>query len=122
MSKTIGLPVWSGGTLTRTDGAPSVESSCSVSAGFSLYLAAKAFNSACCAADNGSPLTGAVRNDGVVNRVFEKITVKTSVPGFLSSVRSLPSPLGKLKSRPWTTLLLVTPESGDGFVVRNAVG
>ena len=61
MSKTIGLPVWSGGTLTRTAGAPAVDSSCSISGAFSWYLAAKAFNSACSAAVNGSPVTGAFK-------------------------------------------------------------
>ena len=67
------------------------------------------------------PLVCDHNNDAETKAVFEKIIVNVSVPGLLSRFKSLPSPWGKLKSCPWTTLLLVTPVSGNGFVVRNAV-
>src|SRR6185369_5251726 len=87
MLKTMGLLVWSVTAFTLTKGARAFDSSSSVVGAFDWYLEIKSFNSACCAAVKASPVTGSLKNEGDETGVFEKITVKWSVPGFLSSVR-----------------------------------
>src|ERR1043165_2858201 len=122
MSKTIGLLVASAGTLTRTNGARGFDSSSSVAGGLLVYWPTNDFSSACSALDKGLPVTGSLINDGDCNGEREKIIVNTSVPGFLSSVTLFSTPFGKLKSAPSLTWLLVTPDAGNGFAVKKAVG
>src|SRR6185369_1067768 len=127
MSKTIGLLVWSGAAFTLTKGAFAFDSSSSVTGGFDRYLETKAFNSACCAADRGSKVTGSSKNDGDNSGSLAKMIVKLSVPGFVSSSRLfstvlLASVFGKLKSTFLLTLLLLRPLFGSGLVVKKAVG
>src|SRR5215213_10260790 len=122
MSKTIGVLVGSDGAFTLTNGARASDSSSSVTGAFVWYLETKSFNSACCAADKGLPVTGSFKNEGDVRAVFAKMIVKLSVPGFVSSVTLFSSPFGKLKSTLLLTLLLLRPVVDKGLAVRKAVG
>src|SRR4029077_10625125 len=103
--KTTGAPglLADGGTVTLTKGRSASLLSTSVPGSLVLYLVRKSPNSACSVSLSGFPVASECKKSGPASFSLEKITVYSSVPGFLSNSSQCSSPFGKLKSVPLDT-------------------